>query len=114
MPVGTQTVMRGEKEGGGRRWGGGGEEVSNLSTLACTAYMTYQWLPISLHEVSIWVSIFQCVAALYSVCVCMYVCYVCMYVYSAVCVYGQVRSQHFYSEVSMYLRSGCKEAEKAT
>lgn len=69
--------------------------------------MTYQWLPISLHEVSIWVSIFQCVAALYSVCV-------CMYVYSAVCVYGQVRSQHFYSEVSMYLRSGCKEAEKAT
>ena len=76
--------------------------------------MTYQWLPISLHEVSIWVSIFQCVAALYSVCVCMYVCYVCMYVYSAVCVYGQVRSQHFYSEVSMYLRSGCKEAEKAT
>lgn len=83
--------------------------------------MTYQWLPISLHEVSIWVSIFQCVAALYSVCVCMYVMCVCVYVMCVcvyivryVCMYGQVRSQHFYSEVSMYLRSGCKEAENAT
>ena len=86
MPVGTQTVMRGEKEGGGgeevgRRWEE--EEVSNLSTLACSIYMTYQWLPISLHEVSIWVSIFQCVAALYGVCVCMYVMCVCVYVWAS-------------------------------
>lgn len=68
----------------GRRWEE--EEVSNLSTLACSIYMTYQWLPISLHEVSIWVSIFQCVAALYSVCVCMYVMCVCVYTVR-VCVY---------------------------
>ena len=63
--------------------GGRGHQIYQMLTRSgCTAY---QWLSISLHEVSIWVGILQCIAALYSMC-------------------AQVRNKHLYSKVFMYLK----------
>lgn len=51
---------------GGTREGGRHQIYQMLTRSACTAY---QWLSISLHEVSIRVGILQCISALYIVCV---------------------------------------------